>query len=108
MELLKDFPGRRILRRARMVGNDKKVQIYLSTFKYLVLSNGDLKHIDNSSLKKKEFGDSMKTIDESEQATIAEFSEAIANTEHWSQYCKIRLWKVDAAMTTDKVHDYIV
>jgi len=53
-----------------MVGNEKKVQIYLSTFYVVDIASSDLRQIDNKTLKRDEFVKKLMPIEESEQATV--------------------------------------
>ena len=88
-----------------MVGNEKKVQVYLTTIKYIRLESKDLKSIDFKRILPKDLV--LKTMKVSQEATIEKVIAEIKRVERLHTDSRIRLWKNDKDMTMEKLHTYI-
>lgn len=103
--LLKTDRGFEIKRQAYMVGNEKKVQVYLSTIKYIRLDSKDLKGIDFKRILVKDL--ILKTMKVSQEATIEKVLAEIKKNERLHTDCKLRLWKNDKELTMEKLYTHI-
>ena len=67
--------------------------VYLNDYNYIVITNTDLKQIDQKLKKRENY--SFKTIQESENSTAKDLVEKVLEQDDLPSYNEGRLWKVD-------------
>lgn len=99
--------GTHLVRRAVTIGHEKRVPIYLNCYKYLIVTNLDLKQIDQKVKKRNDF--EFKDVEESENATVDDLVAKInaLQAKLFQDNHELRLWRVDHKESLDSLFDYL-
>ena len=103
--LLKEWHCNEVQRSVVKIGNEKRVPLYLNEYDYIVISNLDLKQIDQKTKRREHF--TLKVLQESENATVNDLVANVANQDSFPAYLEGRLWKVEKNEDLDSLFKYL-